>query len=436
MGVTPPPASRHRPALFTRAYRSRCMRVEIIDPSAYTPPYDHALCSALAAAGAEVELLTSRFPYGPLAPPDGYARREIFYRRSHAATAAGARSRGELALKLAEHVPGMLRCRRIAGKAEVAHFQWLPVQQLDAHLLPTRRRDAGPRLVITAHDVMPREPRRGQLRGQRLLYERFNAIVVHSQHGARRLTTELGVDPRKVHVIPHGAFAHLASTPVDPPPFGQEPPGPVVLFFGLIRPYKGLDVLLRAWRSLGAAQRGQAQLWIAGMPRMDLGQSGLAGIETPAGRRAAAQEGIHVEPRFITDAELPAYFARADLVVLPYREIDQSGVLFTSLAFGKPLLLSDVGGFPEIAATGAAATVPAGDPEALAGALAQLLGDPAALARMAAAAQAAADGPYSWLEVAQAHLRLYERLLDAPLGENGAATWTSPSKSSSGSAPD
>ena len=66
-------------------------------------------------------------------------------------------------------------------------------------------------------------------------------------------------------------------------------------------------------------------------------------------------------PRFVADDELPAYFQRADLVVLPYREIDQSGVLFTALAFGKPLLLSDVGGFPEVAATGAARTFPAGD---------------------------------------------------------------------------
>jgi glycosyltransferase involved in cell wall biosynthesis len=409
------------------------MRVEIVDPSAYTPPYDHALCSALAARGMQVELLTSRFPYGSLASPQGYARREIFYRRSHAGTAAGARSRAGLALKLTEHVPGMLRCRRIAAGADIAHFQWLPVQQIDAHLLPTRRRGGGPRLVMTAHDVMPREPRRGQLRGQRLLYERFDAIVVHSQHGAQRLSAELGVDPQKVHVIAHGAFAHLASAPVGPPPFGQPPPGTVVLFFGLIRPYKGLDVLLRAWRSLSATQRGAAQLWIAGMPRMDLSQTGLAGIETNAGRRAAAQEGIHVAPRFIADADMPAYFARADLVALPYREIDQSGVLFTALAFGKPLLLSDVGGFPEIAATGAARTVPAGDPEALAGALTQLLGDPAALARMASSARAAADGPYSWGEVARAHQHLYERLLDGRLGENGAATWTSPSKSSSGS---
>jgi glycosyltransferase involved in cell wall biosynthesis len=412
------------------------MRVQIIDPSAYTPPYDHALCTALASAGADVELLTSRFAYGSVPEPQGYARREIFYRRAHADGGAGAaalgavsgRSRTRLALKLAEHVPGMLRARRLAAGADIAHFQWLPVQQLDGHLLPRQGQRGRPRLVLTAHDVMPREPRPGQLRGQRLLYRRFDAVLVHTEHGARRLTEELGVEPDRVHVIRHGAFAHLAQAPVGPPPFASEPKGPVVLFFGLIRPYKGLDVLLEAWRSLAGAARGDAELWIAGMPRMDLAQAGLADVGTPEGQRAAAAEGIRVCPRFVADAELPAYFARADLVVLPYREIDQSGVLFTALAFGKPLLLSDVGGFPEIAATGAARTVPPGDPAALASALASLLADPASRASMAAAARSAADGPYSWREVGSLHLDLYERLLGAPLGENGAARCASPSK--------
>ena len=115
-------------------------------------------------------------------------------------------------------------------------------------------------------------------------------------------------------------------------------------------------------------------------------------------------------PRFITDSELPAYFQRADLVVLPYREIDQSGVLFTALAFGKPLLLSDVGGFPEVASTGAARIVPAGDPVALREALQELLGDPAALAAMAARAREAAEGKYSWGEIARQTLDLYRSL--------------------------
>ena len=83
------------------------VKVHVVDPSAYTPPYDHALCSALAAAGVDVELITSRFPYAALPAPDGYVRRELFYRAARGA----AGSRGRRALKLAEHVPDMLALR-------------------------------------------------------------------------------------------------------------------------------------------------------------------------------------------------------------------------------------------------------------------------------------------------------------------------------------
>jgi glycosyltransferase involved in cell wall biosynthesis len=86
-------------------------------------------------------------------------------------------------------------------------------------------------------------------------------------------------------------------------------------------------------------------------------------------------------------------------------------VLFTALAFGKPLLLSDVGGFPEIAATGAARTFPAGDAEALREALRELLGDPAASSAMAGRARELATGEYSWQAVARRTLELYESLL-------------------------
>jgi glycosyltransferase involved in cell wall biosynthesis len=370
----------------------RPVRVHVLDPSAYTPPYDHALCHALGCAGAEVALVTSRFAYGPVPPADGYARRELFYR--HALGAPGSRVRA--AAKLAEHVPDMLRYRRgLAREADVVHFQWLSVQHLDGRLLPARRRaDGAPRpLVLTAHDVLPREPRPGQLAAQRRLYERFDAIVVHSTHGRARLTGELGVDPARVHVIPHGAFAHLAERPPQAPPFATAKP--VVLCFGLMRPYKGIDLLLEAWRGID-----DAELWIAGMPRFDI-----------AHLRRAAPANVRFVARFVNDAELPAYFQRADLVVLPYREIDQSGVLFTALAFGKPLLLSDVGGFPEVAATGAARTFPAGDVPALRAALRELLSDPLALSAIAERARAAASGPYSWDAIARRTLGLYRALM-------------------------
>jgi glycosyltransferase involved in cell wall biosynthesis len=365
------------------------MRVHVVDPAAYTPPYDHALCRALGAAGLDVRLLTSRFAYGPVASPVGYTREEIFYRWARGAP----NSRLRRATKLAEHVPDMLVYGRRARAADIVHFQWLAVQHVDGHLLPRGRP-----LVLTAHDVLPREPRPGQLAAQRRLFHRFDAVVVHSAHGVRRLIDELGMPADRVHLIAHGVLDHLVDRPSGPLP-GELAAvrRPVVLCFGLMRPYKGIDVLLEAWRGID-----DAELWIAGMPRMDI-----------SALQAEAPENVRFVPRFIGDDELAPYFRRADLVVLPYREIEQSGVLFTALAFGKPLLLSDVGGFGEIAARGAARAVPPGDPIALRGALRELLDDPEALAELTLRAGELARGEYAWDQIARRTLALYEQLLAA-----------------------
>jgi glycosyltransferase involved in cell wall biosynthesis len=413
------------------------MRVHVVDPSAYTPPYDDALCRGLGEAGAEVELFTSRFAYGAVAPAEGYVRREAFYRLAHRGRAVGPRSRARLALKAVEHVPDMLRYRRAARVADVVHFQWLTVQPLDVHLLPSRGSGAhggGPKLVLTAHDVLPREPRPGQLAAQRWLYERMDAVVVHSERGRRRLVDELGLGGARVHVIPHGVLRPWESFAAGAPPDEdgheallpadlREAKGPVVLFFGLLRPYKGLDVLLEAWRGVDRAEPGSegsrsgadggriaragAELWIVGMPRMDVEPLRAAAL---AAERAGAGR-VRFLTRFVSDAQAGALMRRASLVVAPYREIDQSGVASTALGAGTPLLLSDAGGFPELAATGAARTVPAGDARALGAALAELLDDPASLAEMTGRARAAGAGAYSWEAVARAHLELYERLL-------------------------
>jgi glycosyltransferase involved in cell wall biosynthesis len=370
------------------------MRVHVVDPSAYTPPYDHALCRALALAGTQVTLVTSEFAYADAPVPDGYDRVDAFYR--HARGAPGSRLR--LAAKLVEHVPDMLRYRRLAERAQpdVVHFQWLTVQPLDVHVLPRRP------LVLTAHDLLPREPRPGQLRAQRKLYDAVDAIIVHSDYGRRQLVEQAQVDEAKVHVVYHGAFAHLALTP-DAAPLPPELAGSdrrIVLFFGLIRPYKGLDVLLDAWRALDPPD---AELWVVGRPR---------GVDT-APLRATAPASVRFAERFVSDRELPALFRRADLVVLPYKRtqrFDQSGVLFTALAFGKAIVLSDIGGFSEIAAAGAAKLVPPGDAGALAESLGSLLGDEAERRALEGAAASAAGGPYSWDEAARRTLGVYQRV--------------------------
>lgn len=383
------------------------MRVHQVDPSAFTPPYDHALCSALAARGMDVVLETTRFPYaeapwdGGRAAAAGYELRERFYRRG-----TGLPGPLRLAAKVAQHGPGMVGVgrRARAERADLVHVQWCAIQHVDPLLLPRGRP-----VVLTAHDILPREPRWGQHAAQKRVYHRVDHIVAHSAHGRDRLLLEADVPPDKVTVIPHGAFSHLADLAATDPDRAHTPAElhdapadvPVVLFFGLLREYKGLDVLLDAWSLLRRAGQTDAELWIAGMPRMDT---------TALHATADAAGNVRWAERFITDPGAAALLDRADLVVLPYREIEQSGVLFSAMGMGKPMVLSAVGGFPEVAAEGAATLVPPGDPTALATTLQRLLDDPADRARLAAGAARAAVGRYAWDAVAAEHEALYRRL--------------------------
>jgi glycosyltransferase involved in cell wall biosynthesis len=374
------------------------MKIQLVDPSAFTPPYDRALAAALARAGVEVELLTSRFLHGPVPAAEGYRVEEAFYRRS---ATRGLEAPARLPFKAAEHLPDMLSFRRRDADADVVHYQWLTVPALDARLLPPQR----PR-VITAHYILAPQPSRRQVRSACRVFGAMDAVVAHSEHGAARLRDEVGIDPARVRVIPHGAFDYLTKLPAEKPlPAELEgAQGPVVLCFGLLRPYKGIENLIEAYGRI-ATEDFRGELWIVGNPRMDV---------EPLRRQAREAGGrVRLVTRFVDEAEIPAIFRRADLLVLPYLDAEHSGVLYTGLAFGKPLLLSAVGGFPEVAATGAARLVLPGDVDALAAALRELLGDEAARLELAAAATRAAAGPYSWDEAARLHLDLYRDLLEA-----------------------
>ena len=354
------------------------MRVQLIDPSADVLPYDHALAGALARRGAGVELITSRFVHGPAPAPNGYAVERSFYRL--ATGPAAGRPRLRRALKLAEHVPDTLRVRRHAATADLQHWQWLWLEAVTTRLLPRGRPQ-----VLTMHNVIRRA------RSGRALADRMDAVIVHTRHGAELL----GGGPR-VHVIPHGAFEHLTHQP-DEQPLPQElaaVEGPVVLCFGVVRPYKGVDAVVEAFRSIEGAE-----LWVVGRP---------LGVDLDALRAPA---NVRFVPRYVADAELPAYFRRADLLVLPHRSVDVSGVLFAGLAFGKPMVLSDAGGFREVVEEHGAGRLAAGDPPGLAAAIGELLADPAERERLAERARAAAAGPYSWDSIAQRTLAVYEELL-------------------------
>jgi len=331
------------------------MRVVIADPPAFTPPYDHELAAALARAGADVELVTSRFRFGDVPAPAGYRRRELFYPLS---ARLFRRSPLRLPLKVLEHPFGMARLAAV--RADIVHVQWLGLPEADAWLL--RRRAP---LVLTAHDLLPR--RTAQKEGLwRRLFGRFDRIVVHSERGRATLAA-FGVPAEKLSVIPH---------PVSPSRPAHHD-GRTVLALGLVRPYKQLDHAREA-------------------------VSRVAGAEL----RVAGASG-----RFLSETEIDGALAESTVAVFPYRaELDQSGALLRALGAGLPAIVYDVGGLAEpVHAFGAGRVVAPDDVDGLAAAIRELLDDPGALARAREGAMRART-ELTWEASAAAHLELYREL--------------------------
>jgi glycosyltransferase involved in cell wall biosynthesis len=370
------------------------LHIALVDPSGYSRPYDHELARALGKLGHRVTLWTAEFAHGEAPGPAGYRVVDHFYRRSNRLPV---RSRLRGPAKAAEHVAGLAGLRRAfrRERPDVVHVQWAVLRPLDRRFY-RRLAASGTPVVFTAHDPVPNVGGTARRRSAAATARSFARVICHSEWGRRALVERCGVVPDQVRVIPHGAFAYLREAPAVAPPGPAN--GPLAALPGILRPYKGADVLARAWPAVRDRVPG-ASLVIAGRAMMDA-----------SGLRSGA--GVEVVDRFLTDAELAALLRRADLVVLPYRRIDSSGVLFAALAFGKAVVLTDVGSFRELHEEhGIGVLVPPGDAAALAEAVAAVLGDPAGRERLEAASECAAAGPFSWDAVARRHEAVYRELV-------------------------
>jgi glycosyltransferase involved in cell wall biosynthesis len=360
------------------------MRIAVVDPSGYTPPYDHRLSRALAQRGHDVELLTSPPFFGTAPKADGYRRTEVFFTATGRLIRRRPRSPARIVLKGAEYLPSIRRLRQCLAELlpDVVHVQWLPYPRYDVRWF----RRLGP-TVFTAHDVLPR--RTAHRRDLWLeIFGTADRVVVHSESARERLVA-LGVDGAKLIVIPHPLFDREGLEP-------EPPSGRTLLFFGLIRPSKGLDVLLRALPSIP-----DAELVVAGDPMEPLVPYLRLAESLGVGNR------IGWRPHYAEEDEIAELMAEAAAVVLPYREIESSGVLATALGHGRPVVVTDVGSLGDtVRQFGAGLVVPPEDPAALAVACTQLLED-----RSAAFHGTQAARELTWEKAAEAHERVYEEVV-------------------------
>jgi glycosyltransferase involved in cell wall biosynthesis len=293
-------------------------------------------------------------------------------------------------------------------RGDVVHAQWWSWFLAAPYVVVlTLARLRGKRVVLTVHNVRPHETERWKCWLSDLVLRWAHHIIVHSQRNKDDLV-RAGTDGSRITVVPHGVLSVTASASQLTREDARRslcvaPDARVVLCFGNLRPYKGIDVIMEAAsiarRSLPALHVIVAgELW--------------KGCPDPAvlAHRFGIQRHVTCRLGYIPDGDAAALFAAADLVVLPYTRFDgQSGAGTLALSAGRAMIVTEAGGLPDLVRD-PRAVVPPGDAPALAGALVRVLGENALREKLERDA-VLVRGELAWDRIAQATVDVYRKVL-------------------------
>jgi glycosyltransferase involved in cell wall biosynthesis len=312
-------------------------------------PYAFGIATALAAHGVWLEVIGSDEVDGP----EMHTTRGIDFRN--------------LKRNWNENATAFKKVIRLAGlywkmilyavfaKPKIFHILWnTRVEWFDRTILMLLYKTMRRKVVLTAHNVNTANRDGSDSIWNRLTlrfqYRLLDHIFVHTELMRSELISHFGVHPARVTVIPFGINNSLPNTDLTPAEAKSRlrihPEERVLLFFGRIQPYKGLESLIEALDQL--ARRGDARyrLIIAGAPKREYLQYWTA-IRQKIDVNPLIRDLVLPRIEFIPDADVEVYFKAADVTVLPYRDIYQSGVLFLGYSFGLPVIATDVGSFRE-----------------------------------------------------------------------------------------
>jgi len=292
--------------------------------------------------------------------------------------------------------------------ADVLHAQWwsLPLAIIYGCICAVFKLRGKP-VVFTVHNVVGHERSRLYEAASHWLFKLGDHFIVHTRQGRRQMQARYTLPSDRISVIPHGSLDFHVKKRVNRDMIRQEldmgPRQQVILLFGAIRPYKGVDIALKAFSRV-LLEVPDATLMIAGKlwQKWDPYQRIIDAC--------GIANGVRTHLDYIPSDEVYRYFEAADLVILPYHQFSsQSGIGGTAISFRKPLIVTNVGGLPDLVVN-PEYVVPPGDPNVLARKMIDCLTDPDRLAAMTADAEKVA-AEISWSSIAQKTLSIYNRLL-------------------------
>ena len=310
-------------------------------------PYVYGLTNALSSVGVTVDLIGS----DELDEPDFRSNPGVTFLNLR----GDQRPNADLSAKMYRIVAYYSRLIRYAAtaKPKIFHILWNnKFEMFDRTLLMLYYKLLGKAVVLTAHNV--NKPKRDSADTAfnrltlRIQYRLADHIFVHTPKMKRELMKEFGVPTGRITVIPFGINNSVPDTNLTPKEakerLGIRKNRKTILFFGWIKPYKGLEYLIAAFQTL-ARPHADYQLIIAG--RLEEGSERYWEVLQSQIQEHAKAGQVISRIEFIPDNEVEVYFKGADVLVLPYKDIFQSGVIFLGYNFGLPVIAADVGSLKE-----------------------------------------------------------------------------------------
>lgn len=299
-------------------------------------------------------------------------------------------------------------------RPDVVHFQWFANRAQDYKFIKLLRWFGIP-AIYTAHDVEPHMTAGQEHRADlQKVYDSVVRIIVHAESNKRELVSVFAVDASKIAVIPHGSYDFLCAREPLTKDAARERVGvprgkKVILFFGLIKRYKGLEYLVDAFEEVRGRVKDAFLLIVGDVYAGD-----------PEGHRYYTQmidglrgrDDVLCVASYVPVEAVGQYLAAADVVVLPYTRTYQSGVLLAAYAAGRPVVVTDTGGLSEVVEEGRSGfVVPPGDAKALAIGMMDILADSERLNAMGERARHLATAVYGWDAIASRTVELYQSVV-------------------------
>ena len=295
----------------------------------------------------------------------------------------------------------------LSQRPDIVHWHECKLPGLERRVISIMQRN-GMGIVLSTHDVL--HPDKGRVRNALIeWYRQFDRIIAHAEDSKMKISRLSGIKADRIDVVPVGDYSQMVRSGLDRADARKKLDVPlnarVLLFFGYIRKYKGLDLLLEAAARARDSVPG-LHIIIAGEPKDDFS------IYARMIDHLAISEIVHCDIRYIPLDEVSDYFAASDIVVLPYRNIYQSGLLYMAFAYKKSVIASRVGGVAEVVKHGEHGfLVEPEDVGQLHDTIVQAFSNPEKLERMGTAAFRYAKKVFSWDGIASSLSRIYNDLL-------------------------